>query len=234
MENEKQTEIKLKWLQIQKYFQNRLCQEPLDCSKIRYVAGVDVAYTKIGIQEYGCCSIIIIDYNTLNIIQEIGYIGEVDVEYHPGFLSFRELPLVLEASKQIEIMPDIFIFDGNGILHPKRMGIATHASFYLNKPCIGVAKTFFRVEENLSFDMPYNYIGASTNIVSKNNEILGIALRTRQNCKPIFVSVGNYMSLENAKTIIIHCVNKESRIPIPTRLADIETHKLRKKFLDTR
>ena len=142
--------------------------------------------------------------------------------------------MVLEATKQIEATPDIFIFDGNGILHPKRIGIASHASFYLNKPCIGIAKTFFRVEENLSFDMPDNYIGASTNIVSKNNEILGIALRTRQNCKPIFVSVGNYMSLENAKTIIMHCVNKESRIPIPTRLADIETHKLRKKFLDTR
>ena len=139
--------------------------------------------------------------------------------------------MVLEAAKKIKIVPDIFIFDGNGILHPKRMGIATHASFYLNKPCIGVAKTFFRAEENLSFNMPDNYIGASTNIVSNTNEILGIALRTRQNCKPVFVSVGNYMSLENAKTIIMHCVNKESRIPIPTRLADIETHKLRKKLL---
>lgn len=212
-------------------YKKQICQDSLDCSKIRYVAGVDVAYTKIGIQEYGCCSIIVIDYNTSNIVQRIGYIGEVNVEYHPGFLSFRELPLVLEAAKKIKIVPDIFIFDGNGILHPKRMGIATHASFYLSKPCIGVAKTFFRAEENLSFNMPDNYIGASTNIVSNTNEILGIALRTRQNCKPVFVSVGNYMSLENAKTIIMHCVNKESRIPIPTRLADIETHKLRKKLL---
>lgn len=234
MENEEQTGIKADWLREQIYFQNQICQDSLDCSKLRYVAGVDVAYTKIGTQEYGCCSIIIIDYNTLSVVQRIGYTGKVDVEYHPGFLSFRELPLVLEAVKQIEITPDIFIFDGNGILHPKRMGIATHASFYLNKPCIGVAKTFFRSEENLSFDMPDNYIGASTNIVSNTNEILGIALRTRPNCRPVFVSVGNYMSLENAKAIIMHCVNKESRIPIPTRLADIETHKLRKEFLDTK
>lgn len=234
MKNEEQIGIKADWLQEQIYFQNQICQKTLDCSKIQYVAGVDVAYTKIRTQEYGCCSIIIIDYNTLNIVQRIGYTGKVNVEYHPGFLSFRELPLVLEAVKQIKIIPDIFIFDGNGILHPKRMGIATHASFYLNKPCIGVAKTFFRSEENLSFDMPDNCIGASTNIISSNNEILGKALRTRENCKPIFVSVGNYMSLENAKTIVMNCINKESRIPIPTRLADIETHKLRKEFLETK
>ena len=80
----------------------------------------------------------------------------------------------------------------------------------------------------------FNYIGASTNIINSNDEILGITLRTRENCRPIFVSIGNYMSLENAKTIIMHCINKESRIPIPTRLADIETHKLRKEFLETK
>lgn len=227
-------ENKEQWIQEQKHFQNQIYQDSINCSKLRYVAGVDVAYTKIQTQEYGCCSIIVIDYTTLNIIQQIDFTGKVNVEYHPGFLSFRELPLVLEAVKQIEIIPDIFIFDGNGILHPRKMGIATHASFYLNTPCIGVAKTFFRSEENLIFDMPDNYIGASTNIVNNTNEILGIALRTRQNCKPLFVSVGNYLSLENAKTIVMHCVNEESRIPIPTRLADIQTHKLRKKFLGTK
>ncbi len=234
MENEEQIGIMADWLREQIYFQNQICQDLLDFSKLRYVAGVDVAYTKIGSQEYGCCSIIIIDYNTLSVIQRVSHTGKVNVEYHPGFLTFRELPLVLETVKQIEITPDIFMFDGNGILHPKRMGIATHASFYLNKPCVGVAKTFFRLEENLSFDMPDNYVGASTNIVSSTNEILGSALRTRKNCKPIFVSVGNYMSLENVKTIVMHCVNKESRIPIPTRLADIDTHKLRKEFLNTK
>ena len=234
MKNERKTEIKEEWLEEQINLKNKICQDSLDCSKIRYIAGVDVAYTKIGTQEYGCCSIVIIDYNTLNVVQKIGHTGKIDVEYHPGFLSFRELPLILETVKQIEITPDIFIFDGNGILHPKRMGIATHASFYLNKPCIGVAKSFFRSEENLSFQMPENYIGASTNIINSNNEILGITLRTRENCRPIFVSIGNYMSLENAKAIIMNCINKESRIPIPTRLADIETHKLRKEFLETK
>lgn len=234
MESEKQIGIKADWLQEQKYFQNQICQKPLDCSNLRYIAGVDVAYTKFGNQEYGCCSIIIIDYTTSSIVQKVNYTGKVDVAYQPGFLSFRELPLVLETAKKIESMPDIFVFDGNGILHPKRMGIATHASFYLNKPCIGVAKNFFRTEENLHFDMPNNYVGASTNIISNTNEILGIALRTRQNCKPVFVSVGNYMCIEDAKNIIMHCISKESRIPIPTRLADLETHKLRKKFLDTK
>lgn len=231
MKSSNQTKISLDWLQEQINLQSQIRQESLDCSKIRYIAGVDVAYTNVGEVEYGCCSIVIIDYKTLNVVQKVDYSGKVCVEYIPGFLSFRELPLVLEAVKKIEITPDIFIFDGNGILHPRRMGIATHASFYLNKPCIGVAKTFFRAEENLDFDMPENYIGASTNIISNANETLGVALRTRQNCRPIFVSVGNYISLEDAKTVVMHCLNNESRIPIPTRLADIETHKLREDFL---
>lgn len=231
MENKGQFSIRKEWLLEQTRYENQICQNPLDCSKIRFIAGVDVAYTKIGKQEYGCCSIIVVDYTTLNVIEQVEHVGKVDVEYYPGFLSFRELPVVLETIKQVENIPDIYIFDGNGMLHPKKMGIATHASFYLKKPCIGVAKTFFRIDENLSFNIPDNYIGASTNIVSASNEILGIALRTKQNCRPIFVSVGNYMSLENAKEIVMHCINSESRIPVPTRLADIETHKIRKKLL---
>lgn len=218
------------WLNEQKFLRSIIHQPPLDCSIIHYVAGVDVAYTKIGAQEYGCCCIILMDYFTLTVKQQVSYTGKVYVEYQPGFFSFRELPLVLEAIKKLDVVPDVFLFDGNGILHPRRMGIATHASFYLCQPCIGVAKNFFRSEENLSFAMPDNYFGASTDIISKNNEILGSAVRTREDCKPIFVSVGNFLSLESAKEIVLSCVNEQSRIPIPIRLADIETHKLRKQF----
>lgn len=232
MKYKNENKVNTKWLEEQRCFQSQICQDSIECSKIRYIAGVDVAYTKLGIQEYGCCSIVIIDYNTLKVLETVEYIGKVDVEYIPGFLSFRELPLILETSKKIQTLPDIFIFDGNGLLHPEKMGIATHASFYLNKPCIGVAKNFFRSEENLDFEMPDNNIGASTNIINSTGEILGISLRTRKDCKPIFVSVGNYMTLENAKTIVMNCITKESRVPIPTRIADIETHKLRKKFLE--
>lgn len=234
MKNEEKSNIKKSWLQEQEYFQNKIFQYPLDCSKIRRIAGVDVAYTKIEGQEYGCCSIIIIDYNTLEIIQKISGIVKVDVKYEPGFFSFRELPVILETVKKIKNMPDIFVFDGNGILHPRRMGIATHASFYLNRPCIGVAKNFYHFESSMGLEMPEDQVGASTNIISNTDEVLGIALKTKKSCKPVYVSVGNFMLLENAKEIIMHCISKKSRIPIPTRLADIETHKIRKEFLEKR
>lgn len=219
------------WKKEQEVLRRNICLDDLDISNVKYVAGVDIAYTKIGTQEIGCCSIVTIDNVSLNVVEIVGYIGKVDVEYFPGFLSFRELPLILQTNKQLKISPDVYVFDGNGLLHPVRMGIATHASFYLEKPCFGVAKTFFRAEKDLVFDMPDNTVGSSTNIVSNNGEVLGIALRTRKDCKPVFVSVGNYMSLENARNLILRFITEESRIPMPTRLADIETHKLRKNFL---
>ena len=222
---------KTEWSKMQKNLQAKICQDALDYAKIRYIAGVDVAYTKMQNQEYGCCSIVVLDFHTLKVVDQESYTNKVDVEYLPGFLSFRELPLVLETSKKLKITPDVFVFDGNGILHPRKMGIATHASFYLNKPCIGVAKKFYHSNEIPSFDIPSDSFGASTNIYNSSSEKVGIALRSRLHCKPIFVSVGNYMNLNNAKEIILKCVNKESRIPIPTRLADIETHKLRSQFL---
>ena len=219
------------WRNEQEILRRSIRLDDFDISKVKYVAGVDIAYTKIGTQEYGCCSIVIIDNTSFNVVEQVSYNGKVDIEYVPGFLSFRERPLILQATKQLKLSPDVFVFDGNGLIHPRRMGIATHASFYLKKPCIGVAKTFFRAEENLVFDMPANNVGSSTNIISNNGEVLGIALRTKQNCKPVFVSVGNYMSLENAKNLIMLFITDESRVPMPTRLADIETHKLRKEFL---
>ena len=231
MEN---TVIKREWLLEQEYFQDKICQKAINCSELRYIAGVDVAYTRIGNQEYGCCSIVTIDYKSSELIYHADHIGIVNVPYHPGYLSYRELPVILETVKKLEIIPDVYVFDGNGILHPKKMGIATHASFYLNKPCIGVAKNFFHSDEIISYDMPDNYVGASTNIVNINGEILGITLRTKINCKPVFVSVGNYISLEDSTTVIMNCINNESRIPIPTRLADIETHKIRRKLLDNK
>ena len=112
---------------------------------INLVAGVDLAYWEIDNKQYGVCCIVIIDYNTKEIVEKVTSAGEINVPYVPGFLAFRELPLVIEASKKLVVEPDIFIFDGNGYLHFNHMGIATHASFFLNKPTIGVAKSYLKV-----------------------------------------------------------------------------------------
>lgn len=195
-------------------------------SSIRLVAGVDLAYWEDENKQYGTCCIVVIDYNTKEVVEKVNSVGEIKVPYIPGFLAFRELPLVIEASKKLVSEPDLFIFDGNGYLHFNHMGIATHASFFLNKPTIGVAKSYLRVN-GYSFNMPENEEGSYTDIII-NEEVYGRALRTRKEIKPIFISCGNNIDLETSTEIVLNLITNESRLPLPTRLADLETHISRK------
>ncbi len=117
------------------------------------------------------------------------------------------------------------MFDGNGYLHTRHMGIATHASFFLQKPTIGVAKSYLKIK-NVDYEMPGELKGDYTDIII-DDEIYGRVLRTRDHVKPVFISSGNYISLETASKVSMSLVSKESRIPMPTRLADLETHRLR-------
>ena len=152
--------------------------------------------------------------------------------YIPGFLSFREFPLIAQTVKLLKNIPDIYMFDGNGYLHPRHMGIATYSSFYLDKPTIGVAKTYYRIN-NTNYTQPGIYKGSYTDIVI-NDEIYGRAIRTQNCVKPIFLSVGNYISLHSATTLALRLTDNESHIPVPTRLADIETKIKRKAILSFR
>ena len=113
---------------------------------IRYVAGVDLAYWTVNDKEYGIACIVVIDRENLQVVEEVSFHTEITVPYLPGFLAFRELPLILEAVKLLRTEPDLYMFDGNGYLHPRHMGIATHASFYLKTPTIGVAKNYFHID----------------------------------------------------------------------------------------
>jgi deoxyribonuclease V len=192
---------------------------------INFCAGVDLAYWEKDGEQYGVCSIIVIDYNTKEVVENVYSYGKIDTPYVAGFLAFRELPLVIEAAKKLVSNPDIFIFDGNGYLHFNHMGIATHASFFLNKPTIGVAKSYLKVDGE-NFHMPKDEEGAYNDIIV-DGEVYGRALQTKKKVKPIFISCGNYIDLDTCTKIIAKLINKESRLPIPVRLADLETHKMR-------
>lgn len=198
--------------------------------EIQFIAGVDLAYWNVNKTKYGTCCIVIIDYGTKEVVEKVYSYGEIPIPYIPGFLAFRELPLIIEAVKKLTKQPDIYIFDGNGYLHYRRMGIATHASFLLNKPTIGVAKSYLKIRD-VDFIMPENLKGSYTDIVI-NNEVYGRTLRTTKNVKPIFVSCGNWIDLDTSTEIVMNCINNESRLPIPVRLADLETHKMRKKLME--
>ena len=221
-----------KFLRCQNELRSRIyTDDTFDYHSIKLVAGVDLAYWKNGDDECAVCCIIVINFGTHEVIEKKQYSGKIEVPYMPGFLAFRELPLVLKTVELLENSPDIFMFDGNGYLHPRHMGIATHASFYLNKPTIGVAKTYFRVDKKTDYTEPKKTAGSFTDIII-NEEVYGRALRSHTDVKPVFVSVGNNISLDTATEITMSLVEKESHIPIPTRLADLETHTMRKMILN--
>ncbi|WHX80067.1 endonuclease V [Priestia flexa] len=198
--------------------------------EIESVAGVDLAYWEASEKTFGVCCIVVIDFSTHEVLEKVYSYGEITVPYISGFLAFRELPLIKEAAKKLTKYPDLYMFDGNGYLHYRHMGIATHASFFLNKPTIGVAKSYLKIQD-VDFIMPENSIGAYTDIVI-NNEVYGRALRTTKNVNPIFISCGNWVDLDTSTEVAMNCINNESRLPIPVRLADLETHKVRKKLIE--
>lgn len=97
-------------------------------------------------KEYGLACLVVIDWENLQVVEEVSFHDEIRVLYLPGFLAFRELPLILAAVKLLKIKPDLCMFDGSAYLHPRHMGIATHASFFLGKPTIGIAKNDYHIE----------------------------------------------------------------------------------------
>ncbi len=190
--------------------------------RVDTVAGVDIAYWQASGGEQAVCCMGVIDCASRAVIEKRHAAGPVTFPYIPGCLAFRELPLVLEAAGRLETWPDLFFFDGNGFLHPRRMGLATHASFYLDAPAIGVAKHYFRVQGAV-LTPPDRQAGAWGDI-ALDGEVLGRAVRTHTDVRPVYVSVGNYVTLDTATALALSLTDRESHIPIPTRYADLETH----------
>ena len=193
------------------------------------VAGVDLAYWKNKDKEYACCCIVVYDYKTLEVIEKKSSVGEVTVPYIAGCLAFREYELFEKTAQLLENNVDLYMFDGNGYLHPRHMGLATYAGIMLGKPTIGVAKSSYKF-----IDFDYSNLkpeeGNYIDIVI-GGEVYGRVLRTHTGVKPIFVSVGNMIDLEVATKIVMNMIGEESHIPITTRYADIMTHEVRKNRL---
>lgn len=202
--------------------------DEISIDSIKTIAGVDVAYFKKNDIEYGICCIDVFDMNTFKIIEKEIYFSIVDFPYIPGYLSYRELPLIIGAYKKLKNIPDIFMLDGNGYLHQNHMGIATRFSLETNQKSIGVAKTFYNFAK-IQFSLGNDFLDTTPIII--NNQIYGYAMRSRVNCKPIFISPGNNLGFQNCIEIVKKCLSNESRIPIPTRIADLDTHLERKKIL---
>jgi len=162
-----------------------------------------------------CCAVAVFSYPDLRLRCVSEEVGRISFPYLPGFLAFREGPLIEPAFGKLEVKPEVLIFDGYGICHPRGIGLAAHLGIVLDRASIGCAKTPFVG----AYGDPAPGRGSTSAIVYKG-EIVGAAVRTRQGVKPVFVSQGHRVSLKSAIEICLSCTRR-FRIPEPVRYAHI-------------
>lgn len=176
--------------------------------KIEKIAGVDQGYFKDRIVS----CIVVLNYKNLELLETSFAEMKISFPYIPGFLAYREIPVILKAYKNLKEKPDILLVDGHGIAHPRNFGLATHLSFSLKKPTIGVAKNKLIGD----YKKPEKVLNEEK-IIYKG-KVVGYALKTKKNSKEIFISPGNFISLETALKIVKNSLRNE-KLPEPLRLA---------------
>ncbi|MCB1920622.1 MAG: deoxyribonuclease V [Candidatus Competibacteraceae bacterium] len=178
---------------------------------VRRVAGVDVGFEESGAVTRA--AIAVLRYPELEVLETAIARRPTSFPYVPGLLSFRELPAVLEALESLREPPDLLLCDGQGIAHPRRLGIASHLGLLVDIPSIGVAKTrLYGIHDD-----PPNQRGAWAPLWAKG-EIIGAVLRTRSNVKPLYISPGHRISLDTAIHYVMACCTRY-RLPETTRHA---------------
>lgn len=176
--------------------------------EVKIVGACDVAFTS----HYGYACFATFTYPELEVLEEVIVKDKIDFPYLPEFLSYRELKFIIKAYQKIRKKPDVILVDGQGILHPRKAGLATHLGVTINKPTIGVAKSLLigKIKGKLKEDK-FSWLP-----IFLDNEVVGYLLRSREKVKPIYISPGNLITKERALTIVINCC-KKFRIPEPLR-----------------
>jgi deoxyribonuclease V len=182
---------------------------PLDLDAIRLVAGVDVSVKN----DVSQAAVVVLSYPDLKLVETVLADIPTPFPYIPGLLSFREGPVLELAFAKLEHDPDVFIFDGMGRAHPRRIGIATHMGLWLGRPTIGCGKTLLvgRYVE------PPPERGAKADLVHQG-EMIGAILRTRTGVKPVYISVGHLADLRTSIELVMRCTTKY-RLPEPIPFA---------------
>jgi deoxyribonuclease V len=184
-------------------------KNPASLKRIKHVAGIDISIRN----EQAIAAIVVLDFPSLEVVDYAVHIGEVPFPYVPGLLSFRECPAIIAAAEKLSIEPDLLMVDGQGIAHPRRMGIAAHIGLLFDKPTIGCAKTRLTG----THDEPDLTAGYYSDLWEKD-ELIGAVLRTKDNCRPLYISVGHKIALPTALDLVLEC-GRGYRLPEPTRRA---------------
>jgi deoxyribonuclease V len=193
-------------IEIQKQLRDRVVRTGTVAPRI--VAGADVSY------KNDVARAVIVVMRDLQPVEQVVVEEPIPFPYIPGLLSFREIPALLSAWKHVKTVPDVVIVDGQGIAHPRRLGIASHLGLLLGLPTIGCAKSRLCGE----YEEPTRERGAWTPLIHKG-ETVGAALRTRAGCNVVYVSTGHLISLGGAISVVLACAPRY-RLPEPQRLAD--------------
>ncbi len=205
---------------IQKRLRTEVSTEPT-LGDIRYIAGADIATSKESPRAY--TGVVVLSYPDLEVVEERGLEAEVRFPYVPGLLAFREGPALIRVFEQLTTEPDVLVFDGQGLAHPRGMGIATHLGLVFDKPSIGCAKSLLygRYQE------PGQEKGAWADLRDPQGNIIGAVVRSKPKTTPIFVSIGHRIDLVTAIRLLLDCT-RGVRIPEPTRLAHNLVTRLRR------
>ncbi len=177
------------------------------------VAGADIS--SVAPRGLARAAVVVLEYPGFGIAEVQVAEGRIDFPYIPGLLSFREIPLILACCEKLGSTPDLVLVDGQGIAHPRRIGLAAHLGLFLDLPTIGCAKSILCG----SHQPVEQEAGASAGLFD-DEELIGAALRTRAGVKPVYVSVGHKIDLAVALEWVVKCC-RGYRLPEPIRLAHL-------------
>lgn len=186
------------------------------------IGGCDVSMNRFA--KEGFAGFVTLSYPNLETLATSAVKAAIPFPYVPGLLSFREIPMLLSAWEALPEKPEVVLVDGIGIAHPRRLGIASHLGILLDLPTIGCAKSVLIG----TYEAPGNGPGDWAPLRDpRSGETVGAALRTKRNVKPLFVSPGHRITLEDSLSLVMRSVRKH-RLPEPTRLAHLLTNEARR------
>lgn len=178
-------------------------------TRAKTVAGVDISTSG----QRAHSAVVVLRLSDLQPVEAAEADLPLAFPYVPGLLAFREGPAILAALERLQNEPDVLIFDGQGLAHPRRMGIASHMGLILDRPSIGCAKSLLCGEHG-----PVGPAAGDRSEIRDQGEVIGAALRTRAGCRPVYVSIGHKVDLPTAISCVLRCSSR-FRLPEPIRWA---------------
>ncbi len=206
------------YIKLQKQLATKVTQQKLP-DNIQTIAGADMAYSPDG--KLGLAVAVLLNFPKLELIETAQAILPVEMPYISGLLSFREAPAVIAAVRKLNHKPDVLLIDGQGVAHPRRFGLACHVGLELGWPTIGVAKSRLTGKSR----QPALTKGSCCKLIDKGQTI-GVVLRSRDNVKCLYISIGHLAELNQAAKLVLRCC-KGYRLPEPTRIAHNLVTKMR-------